>query len=272
MSAELLPIVRTSVDRPRLTGRAYGVGVVLEAATDRLLARMAERLPPSWRPGEPHPDDPRYAMSTEDGLEYQLRRDGQILTSAELEIALGVFDAQLRGFIALHAPDYIFVHAGVVGDRGRAIVIPGLSFSGKTTLVAELVRAGATYYSDEYAVLDEHGLVHPYPKPLSLRLREGSRLQTDRDVAELGGIVGTEPLPVGLIVAANYVAGADWRPRELTAGEAVLELLANTIPAQERPQESLSAIGGAAEEATTLKGDRGEAADIVDQLLDRLAA
>jgi hypothetical protein len=35
-----------------------------------------------------------------------------------------------------------------------------LSYSGKTTLVSELIRAGATYYSDEYAVIDERGRVH----------------------------------------------------------------------------------------------------------------
>jgi hypothetical protein len=31
--------------------------------------------------------------------------------------------------------------------------------------VAELVRAGATYYSDEFAVLDSRGRVHPFPRP-----------------------------------------------------------------------------------------------------------
>ncbi len=31
--------------------------------------------------------------------------------------------------------------------------------------------AGATYYSDEYAVLDEDARVHPYPRRLSLRAR-----------------------------------------------------------------------------------------------------
>ena len=64
--------------------------------------------------------------------------------------------------VANYAPDRVFVHAGVVAWRGRALVLPGTSFAGKTTLVAELVRAGAIYYSDEYAVLDEQGRVHPY--------------------------------------------------------------------------------------------------------------
>jgi hypothetical protein len=64
--------------------------------------------------------------------------------------------------IALHAPEHVFVQAGVVGVGERAMVLPGKSFAGKTTLVAALVRAGAEYWSDEYAVLDANGDVHPY--------------------------------------------------------------------------------------------------------------
>jgi uridine kinase len=41
------------------------------------------------------------------------------------------------------------------------IAIPGRSFSGKTSLVTALVRAGAVYYSDEFAVIDRDGLVRP---------------------------------------------------------------------------------------------------------------
>ena len=54
--------------------------------------------------------------------------------SSDLEIALEVLDTRLRGCIALHAPAHIFVHAGVVGYDGRAIVIPGVSFSSKAKL------------------------------------------------------------------------------------------------------------------------------------------
>ena len=51
--------------------------------------------------------------------------------------------------------------AGVVGWENRAIVMPGASFAGKTTLVRAWLEAGATYYSDEFAVLDRAGRVHP---------------------------------------------------------------------------------------------------------------
>ena len=88
---------------------------------------------------------------------------------ADLALVLAMLDSELRGHVADHATDGFFIHAGVVAHRGRGIVIPGDSFSGKTTLVAELVRAGAGYYSDEFAVIDAEGLVHPYARPLSFR-------------------------------------------------------------------------------------------------------
>ncbi|MEP7147984.1 MAG: hypothetical protein ABI857_03805, partial [Acidobacteriota bacterium] len=77
------------------------------------------------------------------------------------------FNSMLRIVVAEHARDCVFIHAGVVGWKGKAIVIPANSFQGKTTLVAELVKNGAEYYSDEYAILDEKGLVHPFPRDLS---------------------------------------------------------------------------------------------------------
>ena len=63
----------------------------------------------------------------------------------------------------------VFLHAGAVAWNGLGIVIPGGTMSGKTSLVRELLQAGALYYSDEYAVLDDLGRLHPYPQPLGVR-------------------------------------------------------------------------------------------------------
>src|SRR5205814_290720 len=101
----------------------------------------------------------------------------------------------LRLFVAAQAKDRVFVHAGVVAARGGAIVIPGRTFTGKSTLVAALVEAGAAYYSDEYAVLDERGRVHPFAKPISIRGAHGGRGRR-LPVAALGGRAGTRPIKI----------------------------------------------------------------------------
>jgi hypothetical protein len=256
----------------RVLGEACGVPIRISTDAELAWSELQERLPPGWvgldeeAALDPEREIPHFTLIT-DGPEYVLMRDEVVLARSSIEIALHVFDAQLRGYIALNAPDRVFIHAGVVGHRGKAIVIPGMSFSGKTTLVAELVRAGATYYSDEYAVFDEQGLVHPYPKPLSIRHRHGFGTRTD--VESLGGSAGTDPLPLGLVVVSQYRRDATWQPRSLSAGETVIQLIANTIPAQERPEETMTAVRSAVDGsgAVALEGERGEASEMVQQVL-----
>ena len=65
-------------------------------------------------------------------------------TDGDLPTALAAPGSTVRHHLAEHAPGYVFVHAGVVSADGVGIVIPGSGFSGKTMLVAELARAGAT--------------------------------------------------------------------------------------------------------------------------------
>jgi hypothetical protein len=256
----------------RIVGETCGVPVRISTDDESVWIGMQELLPPGWvehADGEQIDPEQEIAHFTlmNDGVDYVLQRDETVLARSDLKIALHVFDAQLRGHIALHSPDRIFVHAGTVGYRGRAIVIPGESFSGKTTLVAELVKAGATYYSDEYAILDADGLVHPFPKPLSIRPRPGLGVRTD--VGQLGGTAGTEPLRLGLIVVSQYRRDATWQPRTLSQGEAVIQIVAHTIPAQLRPEETMKAIRQAVDGsgAIALEGERGDASAMVDQLL-----
>lgn len=266
----------------RIAGEAYGVKVRISTDSVEALERIERLTPPGWVGHDPAELDraaeaeeaeiPHFTLVSYDGIEHELRRDTAVLTNSGLEIALEVLDAQLRAYIALHAPDRVFVHAGVVAHNGRAIVIPGKSFSGKTTLVAELVRAGATYYSDEYAVLDGEGLVSPYPKPLSIR--GPNTLQHETEVEALGGVAGRDPVLLGLVVVAEYRLGAEWKPERLSPGDAVLALLANTVPAQERPQETMAALRAVIDRsgAVALAGERGEAADLVPELLAALPA
>jgi hypothetical protein len=182
---------------------------------------------------------------------------------------LDIFETDLRLYVAESARRRVFVHAGVVGWRGRAILIPGRSFSGKTTLVAELVRAGAIYYSDEYAVLDSKGYVHPFSQPLSLR-EPGSARQTRCTVEALGGRRGVKPLPVGVIIVSQYKAGARWRPRHLSGGLGAMALLNNTVSVRRQPEVAMNTLQKAVSDATILRGVRGEASEIVASVLDRI--
>jgi hypothetical protein len=170
--------------------------------------------------------------------------------------------AHAEPFVAERAPDHLFVHAGVVGWEGRAIVMPGASFAGKTTLVQAWLEAGATYYSDEFAVLDRAGRVHPFARPLSVR--SDSTASTRRvPAAALGAECGTTPLPIGLILVTSYRAGARWRPRRLTAAPALLALMRHTVAARGNPEHSMPILKQAVSGGIALSGLRGEARRLV---------
>jgi hypothetical protein len=251
---------------------AFGVTVAVTADPQHFAA-VRDFLPPRARPARHPPEHGRFALvrDADDALLRVVCDEQSIAGPVDLRLALGILDAELRMYIALHAPDHVFVHAGVVGVEGRAIVLPGRSFAGKTTLVAALVQAGAEYWSDEYAVLDADGLVHPYPKPLSVRIN-ATRATEERPVESLGGRAGDRPLPVALIAFTSYHPGVVWALRSCTAGEGAVKLLEHSIAARSRPEQVLAAVRRAATDAVVLEGDRGDADEAASALLSRQPA
>src|SRR5262249_48159665 len=155
----------------------YGKRIGIRVSTPDVLARLPAHLPPGVSPVDFPIVDRLYSLRV--GETHGARKVRQLnllyagamrlARTHDLEDALAVLEHDIQLYLAESARGRLFVHAGVVGWRDRAIVLPGHSFSGKTTLVATLVRAGATYYSDEYAVFDRQGKVYPYARPLSLR-------------------------------------------------------------------------------------------------------
>jgi hypothetical protein len=251
---------------------AYGVRVGVRTNEPALLTRLGPHLPPGWRACASPVVDRIYSLwvDTRGARRPSRVYDGRrrSVRTRDLGLALSVLESEIRQGVAACAEDRTFVHAGVVGWRGRAIVIPGRSRSGKTTLVAELVKAGAQYLSDEFAVFDSRGRVHPFAKPLSIRGPGGCDAHARvRRAEDLGGSCGTRPLPVGLVVLAEHRPGASWGPRRLSAGQSVLEMLAHTVPARLRPGASLRSLGRAVAGATVLKGERGEARELAPLLL-----
>jgi hypothetical protein len=253
---------------------AYGTRFGVRVNDPAVLERIPERLPLGWKPDSSPSVDFLYSLlvgetSSRKGVRhYNLlyAGSGRLARTLDLEQLLASFEEHLELTTALLARDCLFVHAGVVGWQGQAIVIPGRGFSGKTTLVAALVQAGATYYSDEYAIFDPQGRVHSYSRPLSFRDASGQKLE-NVPVEELGGRDGGEPLPVGLVVVTEYEDGARWRPRTMTPGRAMLALMDNTIAARQNPELSMPILKQVVSGATTIRSKRGEAAAVVESLL-----
>jgi hypothetical protein len=228
----------------RWSGFAYGVPVSFSVEEDaRELA--AELLPPDWSPGEAPADTPCWALESPETAPAQIN-------AAEL-------------YIAERAPDLIFIHAGCVAFDGAAILLPGRSFTGKSSLTDALVRAGGAYYSDEFALLRPDGDVLPYPRPLALRGRDGTpaRRISPSEMAT----VGSGPTVVGVVAALTYAADGRWSTQEGSVAEGALALIDNAVAAQTRPDEVLTACAATMSSGRFLRGVRGDADDAAQRLI-----
>jgi hypothetical protein len=259
---------RREIGAHQITFESFGVRVRLVADRADELDHAAAVLPPGSRRCE-GPVDITYALGVSSSGAYELSRDSTtFVDDLSLDDAVWWLGREWSDLIAVRATDYVFVHAGAVAHEGRAIVIPGESHAGKSSLVAALVRAGAVYLSDDFAPLDAAGMVHPYARPLSIR--HDGPAQVDYDISSLGGVAGVEPVPLGLVVLTRYRHGAEWRPRLLSSGEAVLGLMANTVRARAQPGETLRALTRSVGSAVALQGERDEADAVAPLLLAEL--
>src|SRR5262249_55268360 len=151
--------------RSALSLACYGARIlVLEEAGSEVIDRLRASLPHEVHVGTPGPPDVVYEVCLCEPGEvarartYEVSRNGRpCFGAAPLERLLRRLRSDIDLQVAQHARDGLCVHAGVVGWRGYAIVIPGRTMTGKSNLVAALVRLGARYYSDEYAVIDDEG-------------------------------------------------------------------------------------------------------------------
>jgi hypothetical protein len=246
---------------------SYGVRIAVRTDQASVVARLPRLVPPVHRPADPGAVDHRLVLTAADESHYSVTytfRAGaavlpgdiraQVVTAVDLELAFAMLEAHVHSSVALYAPDHVFVNAAVVEHRGSAILLPGRGISGRTTLALALVEAGATFYSDMYAALDRDGRVHPYASPLR-ELTPGPK----------------DGIPAGAIVLTNYVPGTDWRPRSLSRGQCMVELLTHTVPAQERPEHAMRGITALLDSRPlVLSGDRDEADDVAGPLLAEL--
>lgn len=227
---------------------------------------MSALLPPGARPCPVNDASESFGILSEGDGTYRFERgNSPVSRRVDLAFAVSFFERELQKFVGLNASEMIFVHAGVVVHDGRALVLPGLSFSGKTTLVSALVEAGTRYYSQEFAVIDRAGLVYRFATPLP-----AARSQFDATGVESsrpGGSGNAQPVPIGAVIFTEYAAGAEWRPRPLSLGQGVLAMLHHALVLPDRAGEAMRLLSRAMQDAVLLDGTRGEASEFVSALL-----
>ena len=253
---------------------SYGVRMGIRVNDPGLMEHILPRLPLGWKTARGTVVDELFSVycggnsgsSRVRRFDILYRGGDRLVRTLDRDELLDGVEGQVRLCVAEMATHRVFLHAGVVAWNGGAILIPGRSHSGKSRLVEALVRRGATYYSDEYAVLDARARVHPYATPLSRRDESGRARRISLE--SLGGPSERPAVPVRKVVLTRYQEGSDWKPRLLTPGRALLGLLDHAIPARRRPQDVLKALGRLVAGAAVYKGARGDADAVAAALLD----
>lgn len=256
---------------------AYGLRVGIRVNDSQVLKDIGANLPPTAKVIEgPFVD---YLLSLRVGKTranpkirpYHLLYAGlrRAARTQSMEQLFQTLEDDITLYLAEWAKDRVIVHAGVVGWQGNAIVLPGKSFSGKSTLVAALLRAGADYYSDDQAVIDSEGFVHPCPRPLMMRNQQGQfdRRSTPED---FGSQSATAPLPIKVIAQLQYRPQGRWKPCQLSPGRTLADVVPYTFTMLRRPKACLQTLERVVKNAYCLKGTRGEATKTAHELLQIL--
>jgi hypothetical protein len=251
---------------------AYGARIRVQVS-DSVGDTLQIRLPPGAGPTTGESFDTTYTVTalapfSEAGAPcYELARDGVAMGSTRRlsKVRLAV-ESDLHFHVARAARGYLFVHAGVVEWQGRAVVLPGRTHSGKSSLVLALVRAGAKYFSDEFAVFEQAGRILPYPKPLSERRHgAGPRLHPPE---QLGTAPADLSVPLGLVAVVRFRSSAHWNPRPLSRAESLMALFDNTLVAQTNPDFALAVLARALDGSDGLESERGDASEAAAELLN----
>ena len=237
-----------------LTATAYGLTVALKVGEGALAGVLAQ-LPHWWHDSAAvDPPDRTWTIASD-----------AFPSSAEATVS------ELELWVAEHAHGLIFLHSGVVAIDGRALLLPGRSLAGKTTLTAALLRAGAAYGSDEYAPLRPDGFVEAYPRPLWVRpIGGGDRRRVTAE--SLGSEPFTGAIPVAGIALLQYDASAGWAVDAISPGTGVLGMVDNCVPARTRPEAMLDVLTKVAGSARNWKGTRGDADEAARALIERLTS
>lgn len=148
----------------------------------------------------------------------------------------------------------VALHAAAVARQGGAILLPGKSGSGKSSVAAWLTAGGFSYLTDELIFLpdDGSGRAIPFPRPLCLKagtaelitamLPEPAQDQVLRD--ELGAVVPhrllnpaftpASPAP-SLLLFPTYRHGASFHAEPISGARAAAMLMACDVNARNLP-------------------------------------
>jgi hypothetical protein len=169
------------------------------------------------------------------------------------EDSLVRFESDFGLYVSEKLPGFVAVHAALLHVDDAVIIVPGKSGVGKSSLCVAAMEAGWEVWSDEYCLIDTTtGEVSGWPRPVRQRLPGGGVRRIDHQ-----GPVG--PGQATHVIAMAYsgdISGLALEP--VSPGQVAMDLMANTVCARSRPEETFRATTRLAKDINGLGGYRGD--------------
>ena len=199
---------------------------------------------------------------------FLYRNDSRVARTTHQWQLFRFLECQLDLLLAEKVDNLLLLHAGAVSREGAGIILPGPSGSGKSSLTLVLLQAGYSYLSDEIAVVDPSSRdLHPFPKPISVKnVSVFPDLASRKDLWFGPHSAGPEsvwyahpedvsasrisgPVPVRFIIFPTYDSSRGPRLHSLAPGEALRELINNSINLPRFGRNALHLLGSLVQEA-----------------------
>jgi hypothetical protein len=208
---------------------------------------------------EPASGADRQLALVPDAVGLELRDDGHIVCrGVDPAIAVATVVWRLNAIAGQSTQHALLIHgACVAGPLGGAVLLPGGTGAGKSTLTAACVAAGLTYLTDELIALERGASsVTPYAKPLSL---DDGRLVP---ASSLGRVAGHPATPRALVFP-RYQPGAAVSETPLDPGWTLMALTAHVIQPAGLSRTALTWLAGLALTCPARQITYGDAAQVV---------
>jgi hypothetical protein len=168
--------------------------------------------------------------------------------------SLARFESDFGLYVSEKLAGFVAVHAALLAKGNHVIVVPGSSGAGKSTLCVAAMERGWEVWSDEYCLIDtQTGQVRGWPRPIRERLTGGGL----RRVPHQGP---NGPGNVTHVIVMRYSGdanGPDLSLDEISPGQVAMDLMANTVCARSRAEETFRATTALARTVQGLAGLRG---------------
>jgi HprK-related kinase A len=237
------------------------------------------------------------------GVRRHLRRQIVFVLDGEIPFEpfaagthLPLMEWGLNWCFAARCNQHLLLHAGVVEHKGRAVLLPALPESGKSTLTAALSATGYRLLSDEFgAVRLADGSILPLVRPIALKNASIQVIRRFAPTATMGPVfpktrkgdvahmtpsdrdVASRHVPAvpAYIVFPKFEPGAEARLEALPPSRAFVKLSANSFNYAILGPDAFDAVGALVQRCLSFRltfGDLDAAVEAIGQLLDQPAS